>query len=102
MTMNDAVITLVGATSYSKDADGNEIATEEERTVFGYVMSATAAEYMNAGKLGIKPTCMIEMWREEYNGEETVIVGGERMTIYRTYSKGDRLELHCSERTGTA
>ena len=100
--MNDEQITLVGEESYSKDADGNEIATTDETTVFGTVKSIMSEEYMRAGKLGIKPKCEIEIWHAEYSGEKTVIVGGERMTVYRTYSKGDRLELYCSERTGTA
>lgn len=99
--MNDEQIILVGASAYTKDADGNEIATPKQRTIFGDVKSVTSSEFLNAGKLGIKPTCMIEVWRAEYENEKTVIVGGQAMSIYRTYSKSDRLELHCAERTGT-
>lgn len=99
--MGDQEITLVGAAAYTKDADGNEIPTPQQRQIIGDVKSATSAEFLNAGTQGIKPACMVEVWREEYSDETEIIVDGETLTVYRTFEKGDRLELHCAKKTGT-
>ncbi len=98
--MGDQEITLVGAAAFTKDADGNEIPTPQQRQIIGDVKSATSAEFSNAGKLGLKPSCMVEVWSEEYSGETEIIVDGEILTIYRTFEKDDRMELHCAEKTG--
>lgn len=100
-THKDVTITLYGDTSYSRDADGNEIASEQTTTVFGSQESVFAAEYFNAGKLGIKPSCMVKIYSDEYSGEKYLSVdSGDRMSIYRTYDLGEKIELYCTERTG--
>lgn len=100
-THKDVQITLYGDTAYTKDADGNEIATEQATTVFGSQESVFAAEFFNAGKLGIKPSCMVKIYSDEYSGEKYCSVdGGARMSIYRTYDTGEKIELYCTERTG--
>ena len=100
-THKDVQVTLYGDTSYTKDADGNEKATEQSITVFGTQESVFAAEFFNAGKLGIKPSCMVKIYSDEYNGEKYCSVdGGDRMSIYRTYDIGEKVELYCTERTG--
>ena len=98
--MDEIEITLVSETGYETDADGNEIAKESKTTIFGERKSTTSAEFMSAGKLGLKPSCMVEVWAAEYSDEKSAIVDGERLSIYRTFKKGDRLELHLAERTG--
>ena len=100
-TPKDVQITLYGDTAYTKDADGNEIAQEQSTTVFGSQESVFAAEFFNAGKLGIKPSCMVKIYSDEYSGEKYCSVDdGDRMSIYRTYDAGEKIELYCTERTG--
>ena len=100
-THKDVQITLYGDTAYTKDADGNEIATEQATTVFGSQESVFAAEFFNAGKLGIKPSCMVKIYSDEYSGEKYCSVdGGARMSIYRTHDTGEKIDLYCTERTG--
>lgn len=96
----DVVIILEGETTYEFDDDGNEIAVTEQSEIFGTKKSVMQSEFLTAGQLGLQPACMVEIYSAEYNGAKTVLLDGERLTVYRTYKKGDRLELHLSERTG--
>lgn len=98
---DDVIITLYGDTEYTKDDNGNEIAHEAEKTVFGEQKSVYAAEFYAAGKQGIKPSCMVKIYTDEYGGEKYISVdGGERLSVYRTYRTGEKIELYCTERTG--
>ena len=100
-THKDVEVTLYADDVYIIDDDGNEIASEKSTTVFGSQESVFAAEFFNAGKLGIKPSCMVKIYSDEYNGEKYCSVdGGARMSIYRTYDIGEKIELYCTERTG--
>ncbi len=98
--MNEIVLTLEGEESYSIDAEGNEKPAISPKTVIGAKKSVYANDFFQAGQLNIKPFCMVEIYAAEYNGAKTVLLGGRRLTVYRTYEKGDRLELYLAERTG--
>lgn len=98
--MNDVEIMLERENEYTIDDDGNEVAGIVTSTVLGEKKSTTSAEFMNAGKLGLKAHCMVEIYVAEYEGEKTAILDGQRLSIYRTFVKGDRIELHLAERTG--
>lgn len=98
---NDVIIKLYGDTAYTKDENGNEIARESESTIFGTQESVYASEFFNAGKLGIKPSCMVKVYNDEYHGEKYLSIdGGDRLSVYRTYRTGEKIELYCTERTG--
>lgn len=98
---DDVIITLYGDTEYSKDENGNEIAHESTSTIFGEQKSVYATEFFNAGKLGIKPSCMVKVFTDEYHAEKYLSVnGGNRLSVYRTYVTGEKIELYCTERTG--
>ena len=100
-THKDVQVTLYGDVEYTKDADGNEIAREQSVTVFGSQESVYAAEFFNAGKLGIKPSCMVKIYSDEYHGEKYLSVdSGDRLSVYRTYDIGEKIELYCTERAG--
>lgn len=98
--MNEIVLTLEGDADYSTDAEGNETARIEPKTVIGVKKSVYANEFFNAGMLDIKPSCMVEIYTSEYNGAKTVRISGLRMTVYRTYEKGERTELYLTEKRG--
>ena len=98
--MNEIVITLEGEESYRMDEIGNETAKIAPKTVVGFRRSVFESEFFRAGQLNIKTFCMVDIYREEYNGAKTVLLGGKRLTVYRTFERGDRIELYLSERTG--
>lgn len=100
--MNEITLTLEGEKSFSIDAEGNETAGTEPKTVIGTKKSVYANDFFQAGQLNIKPFCMVEIYAAEYNGAKTVILGGRRLTVYRTFEKGQRLELYLAERAGNA
>lgn len=100
-TPKDVTVTLYAEDSFEIDQDGNEIAAESATTVFGTEESVFSAEYFNAGKLGIKPSCMVKVNSDEYAGQKYLSVNdGRRLSIYRTYDLGEKIELYCTERTG--
>ena len=97
----DCLVHLYGETEYFKDADGNETAKEKKTTVYGQQRSVYSTEFFNAGKLGIKPSCMVIVYTAEYSGEKYLSIDdGQRLSVYRTYVLGEKIELYCTERTG--
>lgn len=98
--MNEIVLVLEGEASYNMDAIGNETAQIEPKTVIGKKKSVYENDFFHAGQLNIKPYCIVEIYKAEYNGAKTALIDGRRLTIYRTFEKGQRLELYLAERTG--
>lgn len=98
--MKNEVIKLSSA-AYSKDSKG---VMRETVTVSGLIMaeikSAGAGEWFEGGRNGLNPEYTFIINRLEYNGEETVIYNEVKYSVYRTYVKGDRIELHCEKRKG--
>lgn len=73
----------------------------EKTTVYAEVCSVTQSEYVAAGKQDIKPAYKFEVWQFEYSGQTDIMYNGQRLTVYRTYQRGDdRIELYTEERGG--
>lgn len=64
------------------------------------VKSATAAEWFEGGRQGLNPDKTFIIRQLEYNYQETVIYDSIRYAVYRTYLKGDDIELHCQREKG--
>lgn len=101
---NSRVITLIQQT-YTKDSIGQFVPTEIEHDVYGDVMEgATRAEFSAAGERGLKPSCKVSMFKYDYHGEKIVEMSlyGEtkRLTVYRTFTSNDRVELYLTESVG--
>lgn len=93
-------ITLVSV-SYTQDAIGQPIPTEQTSTIFCNVRSVNRSEWAAAGQLGLKPEYMVTVFAPEYHGEEIAILNGVRYGIYRTYrDTGERLELYLERKVG--
>lgn len=79
---------------------------ETERTVFGDISSVTGTEDANARQNSIKPSARAAVHAEDYQGETLVQYGGSlqlaagRYTVYRTYFKGDTVELYLTLKKG--
>lgn len=98
--MKNDVITLCSVT-HNKDSKGviHETATESG-PVMAQIKSAGADEWFEGGRNGLNPEYTFIINRLEYNSEETVIFNDVKYSVYRTYIKGDRIELHCQKRKG--
>ena len=90
----DGVITLVKK-SYERNAAGGLIWTETERDVFCSIKSVSRAEFYAAAQSGIPPTYVFTTNPVNYEGEDTLIYGGHRYGITRTYTSSlDEIELY--------
>lgn len=84
-----------------QDEIGQWISTETQRTVYGTVMSVSAAEFFSGGQNGYKPELRLTMFAPDYRGERDVILNSIRYTVYRTYhGKNDMMELYLERRRG--
>lgn len=96
----DETVILIGKDERYTDENGNEKFKNRETEIFGTVTSVGQREFAAASQMGLKPELMVEIWSFEYNGEEELKLGDRLYSIYRTYQKGDRLELYLTQRSG--
>ena len=99
--MDEKTLMLESA-AYRTDAMKQNIPAEPvRREVFCQVKNVTRAEWTNAAKLGLKAQWCVEVWADEYNGEEKAVLDGVPYAIYRTYwDGGDRMELYLGRKVG--
>ena len=98
--MKNDLITLVAKT-HTKDAKGVTRSTDSlKEGIPCEVKSAGSAEWFEGGRNGLNPTYTFIIRRIEYSGEDTVIYEGVRHSVYRTYIKGDDIELHVQKEKG--
>lgn len=93
-------IALIGAFQTQDDC-GVWRSAETARTVFANVKSASAKEFFEGGRNGLNPQFVFTVFRYDYNGESVVEYNGARYGVYRTYDKGDFIELHAERKGGT-
>lgn len=79
--------------------------TREEditKKVYATVKPIGRDEYAAAGEKGMKARYMFEVYNNEYSGQDTVIHGKERLTVYRTYGPrdDDKIEVYAGQRVG--
>lgn len=98
--MSDLLVTLIGKARKFIDDNGNEKFEKDETEIFGNLGSISQREFAAASQMGLKPELMVEIWSFEYSGEETLKLGDKLYSIYRTYQKGDRIELYLTQRSG--
>jgi len=79
---------------------GESAADDEETKVVATVNPTGRDEFQAAAVNGYHAEYMLEVWAEEYDDQPEVIFNGKRLTIYRTYPKGERTELYAAERIG--
>ena len=98
----DAVITLVGTTKTKNDY-GVLVETPVSRDVFCRKQSITRSEFFGAGRNGLSPEFVVEVFHGDYEGERSCIFEGKPFAIYRTYlpEGTDYVELYCARRGGT-
>jgi len=65
------------------------------RKVFANRKSVRSQEFHAAKQQGITLSYMFEVRTDEYNGEESLFHNGKEQNVYRTYEKGEFIELIC-------
>lgn len=92
---------LVSAT-YALDANGVRRKTEQQKPVYGYYDSVTASEMFEGGRNGLNPSFRFSMTELDYEGQNVLIRGEERYSVYRTYRPNNgTVELYCERKGGT-
>lgn len=89
------------AKSYKADAIGQRVPQESSREVFCSVFSVSGAEFLDAGRSGIRAAYKITMYAPDYAGEEIAELDGTRFAVYRTYlAKNEQIELYLEKKAG--
>jgi SPP1 family predicted phage head-tail adaptor len=76
------------------------IITLDDREVFAERVSVSQSEFFNAGQQDLKPEYCFKVVNGEYNGEDRLTYEGTVYAIYRTYEKGDKIELYTALKAG--
>lgn len=95
----DTVINLIKET-VTADAIGNQVTTETSRTVFATSLPINQNEFFRARTTGLNPAVKMLVFFADYEGEELLEWNGVRYNVYRTYQKGDTLELYAERHIG--
>ena len=96
----DNIAYLISQT-FSQDAIGQNIPSETRRMIYVSEENITRAEWSAAGRQGHNPEIMLTTPRVNYRREKIVEYNGIRYGIYRTYSKGEDIELYLDVQGGT-
>lgn len=95
------MITLISETK-SQNQYGVYESTYTRKNVYAAVNSASAKEFFEGGKIGIRPDFRMTVFGGDYDGEEVLEYDGKLYSIYRTYQSGtDLIELYVEARGGT-
>lgn len=95
------VLTLI-KTTYTNDLLGIPQETTSERDVFCNVESVTRAEFFDAGRNGLNPSLMFNVFAGDYDGEQELRYKGKAYSVYRTYfTQGNEVEIYVTRKGGT-
>ena len=67
------------------------------RTVWADKKSVKWGEFFAASGLGKTLTAVFEVYADEYSGESVLRWDGKLYNVERTYEKGEKVELTCSD-----
>lgn len=84
-----------------KDNSGVKIKRGEIReTVYCNVKSIGSQEFDKASARGLKPQYCFEIFRFDFHGQSKLEYNGVPLRVYRTYIKGDLIELYTESGVG--
>ena len=84
------------------DDIGNHVYTEKASKVWADIKSPSRAEAVAAGTMGLKASAVVIVHVTDYSGQTIVEIDGDRMAVYRTFRKGEDVELYVTEKRGEA
>ncbi|MFJ3389547.1 phage head closure protein [Lysinibacillus sp. NPDC086135] len=97
--MYNEVVKLVGYT-IEKDEMLQEVKVETKRELFCEKKSVGRYEFYIAGQQGTKPEYVFVVRLADYKNEDTLIYKGNKYSIYRSYDKGEFIELYTQRKVG--
>lgn len=86
------------ATTY--DDIGQPVSAKTQAIIPVTVSSITRNEWSAAGQLGVSPDVRLSTPRMNYGGQTEVTFEGQDYGVYRTYEKGDIVELYLERKGG--
>lgn len=92
-------IELVGYEIY-KDDLLQEKKREVKTTVFCDKKSVSQNEFFTAGQIGLKPQYVFIIRLADYKFQDTLIYNNAKYAIYRSYEKGEFIELYTQRKIG--
>lgn len=99
MALFKDVIQLVSV-SIELDELLQEIEKPVKRDVFANKRSISQSEFFNAGQNGLKAQYVFDIRLCEYKGEDELIFDNKSYLIYRTFEKGEDIELYAQKKVG--
>ena len=84
----------------TKDEYGIHQPTPTSREVFCDVSSVGSQEWSNGRRLGLNAQYQFKVFFADYQNEEVVEYRGKYYSIYRTFIKGDYIELYVETKKG--
>lgn len=82
-----------------QDEWGNPIETFTYKDIIVIKKSVTRSEFYKAATLGLRPSAVFEVYKEEYNNADGVIYNDTEYTIIRDYDISmDKVELICERK----
>lgn len=82
------------------DDIGNPKYDETTTTVWADITSPSRAEVRAAGERGLKPAAVVRVHKTDYKGQTSMEIAGQRMDVYRTFHRGEDVELYVEEKRG--
>lgn len=70
------------------------------RRIYAVRTSIRQNEFFSAQQQGLKPQYCFIIRAAEYSEENDLIYNGKRYAIYRTYEKGDDVEIYVTKKAG--
>lgn len=93
------VIKLRYTKSDKQDNWGNPIEIVEYKEIFAVRKSVSRSEFYKAATIGLKPSVVLEVYKDEYDNADGLILEGEEYTIIRTHDVTiDKVELTCERK----
>lgn len=86
--------------TFEKDEYGVEVGTSDLVTVMCKYGSITQTEWFEGGRNGLNPEYRFEVFFGDYDGQRACIFHGEKLAIYRTFRRGDTVELYAERKQG--
>jgi len=83
-----------------KDKLHQERKIEERNQVFADRKSISQTEFYSAGNSGFNPQYVFSIRMSDYNFEESLYYNNYKYSIYRTYQKGEFIELYTHKKVG--
>ena len=85
----------------STDSIGQVTKTSSTTELIAEVRSVSQSEYMNGKQSGLSPAYVFRVSMFGYAGQEAVIYGGVKYSVYRTYETDDNyVELYTEKALG--